>query len=326
MTRWMVRTLWLSGAVGLAIGALILLQRRDDGNDDDEAIAAPSRVRADSNGSAYVLLDTADRRRIGLRVAPLRAAAASAELRLSGELVAEAGSITSVRAPVGGRLTPAADTKWPVFGDRIATGASLGQVSDALPLTAPRSGVVTRVGAQPGEIVEAGQLLLEITNYDHPVVRLAWGPEAPRPPGRLHLAVPLPGGAEQRIGARLVGPALEADPVTRLPAFLYRAEAGWPGARPGLAVVGLVQIGESAPGVLVPEAALVQWEGLVWAYALAGPGRFERRRVPTERPSPGGLLAGGEWSVEDSVVVQGAQQLLSEEFRARITVGDEQGE
>jgi hypothetical protein len=40
----------------------------------------------------------------------------------------------------------------------------------------------------------------------------------------------------------------------------------------------------------------------------------------------GGFLAAGEVAAGDTVVVQGAEQLLSEEFRARVTVGDEPGE
>jgi len=56
------------------------------------------------------------------------------------------------------------------------------------------------------------------------------------------------------------------------------------------------------------------------------PGRFHRVRVPTDHPVPGGWLAGAPLGVNDTVVVRGAQELLSEEFRASVTVGDEAGE
>jgi hypothetical protein len=49
-------------------------------------------------------------------------------------------------------------------------------------------------------------------------------------------------------------------------------------------------------------------------------------RVPTDRPAPGGWIAGPPLAAGDTVVVTGVQELLSEEFRARVTVGEESGE
>jgi hypothetical protein len=57
-----------------------------------------------------------------------------------------------------------------------------------------------------------------------------------------------------------------------------------------------------------------------------GAGRFGRVRAPTDRPVAGGFLASAGLLAGDTVVVEGAEQLLSEEFRARVTVGDEPGE
>jgi hypothetical protein len=48
--------------------------------------------------------------------------------------------------------------------------------------------------------------------------------------------------------------------------------------------------------------------------------------VETATPVSGGWVASAPFAVGDSVVIQGAQELLSEEFRARVTVGDESGE
>jgi hypothetical protein len=185
---------------------------------------------------------------------------------------------------------------------------------------------VTRVGAQPGSLVEAGQTLLEVADYSRPLVRVAWLERAGAAPvRRLSLSS---GEGAPRVDARLVGPAPEADPVTRRPAYLYRASHAWPGATPGTPVEAIVpgQGGSASEGVLVPDPAVVQWEGLAWAYRQRAPGRFERARVTTSRPAPGGWIAGPPFAPGDSVVVRGAEELLSEEFRARVTVGDESGE
>jgi hypothetical protein len=128
------------------------------------------------------------------------------------------------------------------------------------------------------------------------------------------------------VHASLIGPAPEADPLTRRPAYLYRSRARWPGAVPGTPVTALVPDGEKAEGVLVPDDAVVQWEGLAWVYVSRGSGEFARVRMPTEQPVPGGWIAGPPLEEGDSVVVTGVQELLSEEFRSRVTVGEESGE
>jgi len=123
--------------------------------------------------------------------------------------------------------------------------------------------------------------------------------------------------------------ALEVDPLTRLPAWLYRAARPWPGARPGLPVSAAVAMpGASGRGAFVPQAAIVQWDGLIWVFRRRGTGQYERVRVPGARAVAGGWLvpAGEELVPGDTVVVRGAQVLLSEEFKSRVRVGDEVAE
>jgi multidrug efflux pump subunit AcrA (membrane-fusion protein) len=232
---------------------------------------------------------------------------------------------------------------WPGLGERVRAGVEIARVSDARPLAMPISGTVTRVGAQPGALVEAGQALLEVADLSRPLVRVAWLVDAGgAPPHSLVLDAGNGStgsgatGSGPRVTARLVGPAPEADPVTRRPAYLYRAGRSWPGAAPGVPVVALVpgpqpggtgaKSAATGAAVVVPDSAVVQWEGLAWAYRQRAPGRFERVRVATDRPVPGGWLTGPPLAAGDTVVLRGAEELLSEEFRARVTVGDESGE
>jgi multidrug efflux pump subunit AcrA (membrane-fusion protein) len=310
-------------AAGLAIRAGTGAGRQDDGRvNREEPIVAPSRVVADGEG-ARVRLDSAEARRIGLATAVLSSAAAVEGRRLTGQVVPEPERTVALRAPVSGRLSAVEGRAWPALGEWLQAGTAVGRVSDAQPLTAPLGGVVTRIGARPGEIVEAGQVLLELADNSRPVVRLVWPVDAGRP--RPHLTI-LPSGEDGRIVATLIGPATEADPLTRQPAYLYRARARWSGAVPGTPVDAMMAEGERAEGALIPDRAVVQWEGLSWAYFQRGAGEYARLRVPTDRPVPGGWLAGPHLRPGDTVVVTGAQELLSEEFRARVTVGDESGE
>ena len=313
----------LALVVGLVVIAALLL-RRQGGERREEAareapIVAPSRVREDQ-GEVRVVLDSAEVAEVGIAVAPVARAEESAGLRVPGEVVEEPERTAVIRAPVAGRLTKAGAGQWPALGARIAAGAELGQVSDARPLVAPIAGVVTRVGARPGEIVAEGQTLLELADRSRPVVRLTW-PSPGGPPSRVRL---VPG--TRPVGADLIGPAQEADPLTRQAVYLYRARGAWPGAVPGTLVDALVPQGKATAGVLVPEGAVVQWDGLAWAYLQRSPGHYVRVRVPTDHPASGGWIAGAPLAPGDTVVVTGAEELLSEEFRARVTVGDESGE
>jgi biotin carboxyl carrier protein len=328
VTRWWVRFAALAAVVALVV-FLVIAYREHEAQLEaqearDEPVVAPSRVK-DVQGEAMVVLDSGDIARLGLRTAALRSSDAMPLRRLAGELIPEPDRITTVRAPIAGRLAVPEGVRWPRYGDRVAAGGEIAQVSDAKPLAVARGGIVTQVGAQPGEMVQAGQLLLEITDYDRPLARIAWPPDAPPAPSEVGLALGTPGAKGVR--GRLVGAAPSADPVTRLPAYLYRAERGWTGARPGAAVIATIRDrGAPTRGVVVPDRAIVQWEGLTWAFVERGAGRFRRVRVPIDRPVAGGFLAAAELAPGDTVVVQGAEQLLSEEFRARVTVGDEPGE
>jgi hypothetical protein len=320
-------------ALAIAIGLVVLYRSHSpEGAQEakrDKPVVAPSRVSGDSE-AVLVALSPDEGSRVGVELTVLGSASRGTEVRLAGDVVPETERAAALRAPVAGRFTVPEGAHWPTLGQRVSPHVVLAQVSDARPLALPIGGIVTRVGAQPGALVEAGQVLLEVADYSRPLVRVAWlDPSGSAPPARLRVG---PASAGARVTARLVGPAPDADPVTRRPAYLYRAERAWPGATPGTPVVAYAEAPTSgardsgATGAYVPNAAVVQWEGLAWAYRAHGADRFERVRVMTDHPAPGGWVVSGPLAAGDSVVVRGAEELLSEEFRARVTVGDESGE
>lgn len=315
----------------LVVGGLAACGRGSTGRDDREAgeapVSAPSRLQ-DVAGRAFVVLDSADERRLGLVVAPLTTRSATPQVTLTGEVVPDSSRTTVVRAALAGRVSVPDGAHWPAFGETVRAGQVVGQVSDARPLAVAHGGAVTRVAAHPGELVEAGQPLLEVTDFAFPLVRVTWSSDAPpAPPSRIRV------GAIDRAGpqytAVLHGPALEADPFTRLPAWLYRVSEPWPAARPGLPVAAVVALpGTSSKAAFIPNAAVVQWDGLTWAFRREGDRRYARVRLGEAEPVAGGWLAspGGELAAGDTVVVRGAQVLLSEEFKSRVRVGDEVSE
>lgn len=296
------------------------------GDDDDEAAvpAPPPRVQEDESGRALVVLDSAELVRIDVALGAVRAVTMRAERELPGEVREDPERVAVLRAPVAGRLEAGA-AGWPRLQARVAAGSEVAVVADARPLAAPMAGRVTELFVRPGEFVQAGQPLLELTDDAGALVAMPWeGPGAP-PAAALVLA-PTAGAP---VSAAYAGAADSADALTGRPLFLYRAARGWPGARPGARVRLRVADGDATDALALPAGAVVQWEGLPWAFVRRAAGRFERValpgleaqgdgwRVPTGAP---GLAAG------DSVVTRGAMALLSEEFRSRVTVGEESGE
>ena len=337
MTRRQI--IYIVAAVGVAaiivVGFIAGRQELAKEREREAPVAAPSRLQQLSTSAGLqvaVVLDTATEKRIGLQTATLGASTSrTGTAQLTGELTADPARVTTIRAAVPGRVT--ALGAWPVIGQDIVAGRELAQVSDARPLVVPRSGVVTRVSAQPGELVQAGQELVQLTDFREPLARIVWRLDLPLAPPPTLTVAPL-GGLSPGALARYVSPAAEVDALTRAPVFLYRVAANWPGARPGLPLVATIANPRtSVSGVFVPMNAVVQWEGLSWSYLqhlapadARGPAHaYVRVRVDTSHPVEGGWLvpAGDLLKSEGAIVIRGAQQLLSEEFRARIQVGEE---
>lgn len=262
---------------------------------------------------------------MGLVLAPARAVSTGPTIQLNGVIIPDSSRTSYLRAPIGGRLQAVGDVRWPDVGQHIEAGLVLAQVADARPLAVPQGGTVTQVAARPGEIVQPGQVLIAITDLSHPLARIAWSDEAPsHPPERVtvqSMARPTLSST-----AALAGTSLEVDPLTQHPAFRYRLDRTWPGLSVGLPVVTRVPTGAlRGHAVAVPASAVVQWEGLLWAFVEEAPGAFRRVRVSGTALADGWAVQGG---IEPGqrIVVTGAEQLLSEEFRAQVQVGDEVAE
>lgn len=287
------------------------------------AAARPASEEVERPGESAIVLDSAMIATIGLRTAVLAASHALPERELPAEVVPDPGSETTVRAGLSGRLSPMGESDWPALGDVLTAGTAIATVGDGVPVQVPKAGAVTAVLAQPGELVQAGQGLLTLTDFSTALIRVTSSPDAPVPPATLQFTHLTDHG---RFAARRTGPADAADPLSRAPAWYYRAD-GSPLLRPGVGLIAHVP-DPSAPrgGLLVPTTAVVQWDALAWAFVLRSPGHFVRVRVPTDFPVSDGWIVTEGFHPGDRVVVHAAGQLLSEEFRARIVVGEEVGE
>lgn len=124
------------------------------------------------------------------------------------------------------------------------------------------------------------------------------------------------------LSARYLGPAPEADP--RRPGWSFSflvTEAPPPPGSPVWAHLAVT--GEPVSGVHVPERALLRSEGRLFAFVALGGGRFERRVIEARVLPDGSAFATQGLSPGDSVVVSGAQQLLSSQ-RLAAGAGEEE--
>lgn len=136
-------------------------------------------------------------------------------------------------------------------------------------------------------------------------------------------SVQLPSGKTQT--AEFISAYPTVDPRIQSASSLYITPAT-PELAPGMTLSVLLPTGPSLRGIMVPSAAIVWWQGKAWAYVQSGSERFARREVPTDTPVSGGWFVSAGFQPDEKVVIRGAQELLSEEFRSQIQSLYEGGE
>jgi hypothetical protein len=144
-------------------------------------------------------------------------------------------------------------------------------------------------------------------------------------PGELVTTPPTSAFAQldrgSRINLQYTSAAAKTDARIQGPSFFYTAPAE-SGLQPGMNVLAFVASEQQLTGAIVPASAVVWLQGRSWVYLQTGPSSFVRREIATDRPASGGGYLVQDLPQQDRVVTQGAQMLLSEEFRAQIRVGD----
>ena len=124
-------------------------------------------------------------------------------------------------------------------------------------------------------------------------------------------------GAGAPVAATWVSPAPRTDPRLQGPSGFYRAPSA-SGLLPGMNVLCRLPSGAPVQGVVVPASAVLWWQGRAWVYIGRDATRFVRREVDVGNPVPEGWFVRQGLLPGDRVVVTGAQQILSEEFRSQI--------
>lgn len=122
--------------------------------------------------------------------------------------------------------------------------------------------------------------------------------------------------------ALVLSPAPNTDPVSQ--GESYFIQSSLKGLRPGMRLnVWIPKNTDSNEGVFIPDSAVVWHEGLPWAYVKSDDELFTRKALNNAIEIDAGWLVSENFEAGQQVLVQGAQQLLSEEFRSSIPDEDD---
>lgn len=193
-----------------------------------------------------------------------------------------------------------------------------------VPLVA-KGGNVVEVAAHTHEAIESGQALLRVTHFEVLIARasIPVGAWAPTPPPAARLAVV--GKEDVVLSADPVGRAPSTSPAAQGDTLLYRVVAPSDAPlRPGMAIIAEIPTaGAEVPGTIVPRSAVLRYGGLAWVYVATSEEQFVRRTIELAAPLEKGWFVSSGVTPGESVVIHGAQSLLSEELKAQIESEEE---
>lgn len=190
-------------------------------------------------------------------------------------------------------------------------------------LVVERGGEVVELIAQPGESIEPGAPILRVAKLNQLLARIDI-PVGQHVPASVTTARIVPVGFENQpiLATRIAVALASGTPMqgqAQGEAFLFRLESSRFGLRPGAAVTAYIDLaGSPQAGVIIPQSAIVRFQGSGFAYAQTAANQFVRKQVPLDRPADESYFTTENFQPGDRVVTAGAQALLSEEFKSQI--------
>ena len=284
--------------------------RRDNGIEVATLSQAPYQAQLRGYGT---VLDAAQLTDLANATANARAQLQAAQARLAASKTAfdRARDLYRNQQNVSQAQFQAADAA--AQADRATLAAADSQVrtlaATALQSFGPVVGRAVLDGSPlAAQLIEQQCFLLQVTLPSSAAIA------APSPTATVQVG----SGPPSPIG--FVSNATRTDPRLQGMSFLYLAPAG-SGVLPGMNVLVSLPSGPPGDGLAIPPSAIVWWQDRAWIYSQTGTATFARTQIPTDLPASDGGYVVKTLPNDVQVVTQGAQLLLSEEFRAQIQVG-----
>lgn len=335
----------LGVVIGLALGAagtVILVKYPEvadflklpkaEKEQEPQAQTEESFVQHDSNGQTVVKLDPKEQSLIGLKVMPLVAAEAPAEVKGFGRVLdpVPLAALVTERASAQAALQASAKeyerVKTLFSQDQNASARALETAEaamnkDRVALESVQLRLLAGWGKEIASRPDLQAFVASLAARHAALIRidvpLGDRPKAPPVGGRIAPA----GAPENVIEAQFLGPAPTTDPQVQTAGYLFLAKSEAPA--PGATLVAWLAVpGPARSGVMVPREAVLRHQGETFVY-LQKDDVFQRKTVTLERPVGNGWFVAvgannhSPLQPQDEVVVVGAQQLLSEELKGQ---------
>ena len=201
--------------------------------------------------------------------------------------------------------------------DKLTLEAETGKVP-TITISAPRSGLIQTVSAQPGQVVSAGTPLFEIVDLSRMWVRVPVYAGLVQEINRsADVAVgPLSGNGKSISASAVIAPPT----ATALSASIdlyYEVENADGRFRPGERVAVDIPLNRQDESLVIPRAAVLRdIHGTGWVYVKTGEHEFRRERVSVAFNTEDLAVLSLGPDVGTPVVVDGAAELFGTEFGA----------
>jgi hypothetical protein len=300
--------------------------------------AKPVQRTAIENGRVVVKLDADERARIGVETRRVAPGSHRIEIQAYGSVLdlARVTELTNAYASAQAALQTAqarAEVSRSAFQRARSLGAYATQVqvetaegtyqTDQASLSAAQSQLRTLAATAQQEwgpvigkaIVERSVTVTRLIERTDFLVQVTL------PPGETLKGRPDTAFAEvppqsERVALRYVSPATRTDQRIQGVSLFYLV-SGDSGLLPGMSTLAFITGDRATQGILVPEDAVVHWQGGAWFFRAVGEDGFARHPLPPGTVMSADSFVVGDLTAETEIVVRGAQALLSEEARAQ---------
>src|SRR5215469_8046501 len=194
-----------------------------------------------------------------------------------------------------------------------ATRARQTQASENLGYTelkADNDGVITAIGAEAGQVVSAGQMVVRLAQPgEREAVFNVAEAGFKNPPKNPTVAVELVSNPEIKANGKVRYVSPQADPTTRTFTVRVSLPDAPPQMRLGANVVGSVTMNEGM-AVTIPGSALFQKDGQPAVWLVTKDGTVQLKPIAVERYQGDSVVVGSGLAQGDVVVTGGVQKLL----------------
>ena len=303
-----------------------------------KAVGKPVQRTAIEGGRVVVRLDDAERARVGVETRRVEPGEHRIEVQAYGSVldIARVTELTNAYASAQAALQTAqarAEVSRSAFQRARNLGPYATQVqvetaegtyqTDQATLSAAQSQLRTLAataqqewGAVIGKaIIERAPVVTRLIERADFLVQVTL-PPGERLTGRPDTAFAEVPPQSERVALRYVSAATRTDQRIQGLSLFYLV-SGDSGLLPGMSTLAFITGDRAARGILVPEEAVVHWQGGAWFYREVGEDGYARHPLPPDAAMSSDSFVIGDLTGETEIVTRGAQALLSEEARAQ---------